>query len=146
LFAQAAGASVSVEVASHPMLHPGQSAALLVDGVRVGYVGALNPALNEPLVSRFPHVRRDLALLVDEGVSHDDILASVDAAAPAALQSARVFDIYRGKGLPEGKKSVALSLILQDISRTLVESDVDKAVSGIVDGLGRDHDARIRDY
>lgn len=171
LFAQAAGASVSVEVASHPMLHPGQSAALLVDGVRVGYVGALNPALNEPLdlpgqayvfelslaainasavpvstpVSRFPHVRRDLALLVDEGVSHDDILASVDAAAPAALQSARVFDIYRGKGLPEGKKSVALSLILQDISRTLVESDVDKAVSGIVDGLGRDHDARIRD-
>ncbi len=171
LFAQAAGVSVSFEVAAHPMLHPGQSASLLVDGVRVGYVGAVNPGLHEPLdlpgqayvfelsmaavntsavpvtapISRFPYVRRDLALLVDEGVSHDDILASVNNAAPAGLQGARVFDIYRGKGLPDGKKSVALSLILQDISRTLVESDVDEAVSAIVGGLSRDHDARIRD-
>lgn len=171
LFAQAAGAEVRFATTAHPMLHPGQAASVQVDGVAVGYLGAINPSLVQSLdlpgqafvfelsqaalqvarvpqgaaLSRFPHVRRDLALLVDDALAHDDILTSVRSAAPATLRDARVFDIYRGEGLPDGKKSVALSLILQDNSRTLVDADVDKAVSGIVEGLARDHDARIRD-
>lgn len=171
LFAQASGVAVTFVRAEHPMLHPGQAATVLIDDMPVGYIGAINPALRDPLdlpgqayvfelslaavnqgrvpasapMSRFPQVRRDLALLVDDAVTHDDILTSVRNTAVVSLRDVRVFDIYRGKGLPEGKKSVALSLILQDISRTLVDADVEKAVAVIVAALGQEHDARIRD-
>ena len=153
------------------MLHPGRRAAILVGDTPVGYVGALNPALQGPLdlpavpyvfelstaalrasrvpaaspLSRFPSVRRDLALLVDEGLGHDALLATVREVAPTTLREARVFDVYRGEGLETGRKSVGLGLILQDFSRTLEERDVEKAVARVVAALEREHGAQLRD-
>ena len=154
-----------------PMLHPGQGADILVDDVPLGYVGALNPALQAPLdlpglpfvfelsaalprvgrlpragaPSRFPAVRRDLALLVDAGLGHDALVASVLEDAPETLREARVFDVYRGGGLEKGKKSMALGLILQDFSRTLDEGDVERVVAGVVAALERRHGAKVRE-
>ena len=165
------GGTVAFVPSTLEALHPGQRAAVVVDGRVLGYVGALNPALQGALdlpglpyvfelsaalperaalpasspLSRFPRVRRDLALLVDDALSHDALLATVRAAAPASLRDALVFDVYRGDGLEKGRKSVALGLILQDFSRTLEERDVDGAVRRVVSALEREHGASLRD-
>ena len=153
------------------MLHPGQRATLLADEVAVGYLGRLHPGLQATLdlpgsacvfeislaalqraavpaavaPSRFPRVRRDLALLVDDALPHDRLVETVRAHAPASLRDVFAFDVYRGEGVEKGKKSMALGLILQDHSRTLGEKDVEKAVARIVTGLERDLGARVRD-
>ncbi len=170
LFAQASGAEVSFVVAEHPMLHPGQAATVMLHDEKVGYLGALNPMLQAPLdlpgqayvfelsmaalrkaclpvaeeLSRFPHVRRDVAVVLEEAVTHDDILACVRRAAPAILKDTRLFDLYRGDGLPDGHKSIALSLILQDVSRTLVDAEADEAMASVLQGLAADLNAHIR--
>jgi len=166
-----AGSAVSFGPSDLEMLHPGQRASIIVEGEALGHVGGLNPALVGPLdlpgapflfemsgalptraavpaaspISRFPSVRRDLAVLVDEALTHDAMLHSVRVAGPATLREARVFDVYRGKGLESGRKSVGLSLIMQDFSRTLEDRDVDRAVARIVAALERDIGAELRD-
>ena len=157
--------------ASHPALHPGQAACLTLNGVELGWLGALHPgvvkALDlsqgaflfelrlEPLlrgkipafepISRFPAVRRDLAVVVAEEVSAAQLLAGAREAAGTLLQDVRIFDIYRGPGIDSGRKSVALGLILQDSSRTLTDEDADGAMARVADRLRRDLGATIRD-
>jgi phenylalanyl-tRNA synthetase beta chain len=94
--------------------------------------------------SRFPSVRRDLALLVDEGVTVSALLACVRAASGENLQSVAVFDIYRGKGIETKRKSVALGLILQGASRTLTDVDADETVQSVTNRLERELGATIR--
>lgn len=170
LFCQSNGAQVSFVATNLDMLHPGQRAAIEVNGERVGYVGALNPAIQQALdlsvepfvfevalaafsqsrvpraasVSKFPHVRRDIALLVDESISYQMILEEIKSSAPALLQDVRVFDVYQGEKVEEGKKSMALGLILQDFSRTLEDTEVEQAVAGIVAALESAHGALLR--
>ena len=165
------GDQLKAEKASHPALHPGQAARLSLKGVELGWMGALHPgvvkALDlsqgaflfelrlEPLlrgkipsfeaISRFPAVRRDLAVVVAEGVSVDQLLAGAREAAGSLLQDVRIFDIYRGPGIDSGRKSVALGLILQDSSRTLTDEDADGAMTRVADRLRRDLGATIRD-
>ena len=162
---------LEVQVDSHPALHPGQTARLSLDGADLGWMGALHPGLVkaldlsqgalvfelrlEPLlngkipafapISRFPALRRDLAVVVDEKVSAAALLARTREAAGSLLQEARIFDIYRGSGIDSGRKSVALSLILQDSSRTLTDEDADGAMQRVADRLQRDLGATIRD-
>ena len=162
---------LEAKVGSHPALHPGQAAHLSLDGADLGWMGALHPGLLkaldlpqgallfelrlEPLlqgkipvfapISRFPSVRRDLALVVDEKVSAAALLAGAREAAGSLLQEARIFDIYRGPGIDSGRKSVALGLILQDSSRTLTDEDADGAMQRVADRLRRDLGATIRD-
>ncbi len=159
------------EAARHPALHPGQTARVLKGERAVGWLGALHPrvaadldlalpavmfeldlapvlAANVPeyrAISRFPAIRRDLALVVAEGVPAADLVAAAQAAGGPALQSARVFDVYAGQGIEPGLKSVALSLILQDSSRTLTDEDADGAVAAVRERLGESFQARIRD-
>ena len=153
------------------MLHPGQRTTLLSGEVPVGYVGRLHPGLQSTLdlpgsacvfeislaalreaavpvavaPSRFPRVRRDLALLVDDELSHERLVEAVRKHAPRSLGEVVAFDVYRGEGVEKGKKSMALGLILQDNTRTLGEQDVEKAVARIVAGLEGDLGARLRD-
>jgi phenylalanyl-tRNA synthetase beta chain len=155
----------------HPALHPGQTARIVRGGQPVGWIGRLHPEVTRRLeltysalvfeletesglvaavprfagISRFPAVRRDLAVLVAEPVPVQALLDTVRARAGALLTSLVVFDIYRGKGIAEGFKSVAIGLNLQDISRTLTDDETDAVVAQVVKDLEREHSATIRD-
>jgi phenylalanyl-tRNA synthetase beta chain len=160
----------SFEAASLSCLHPGRSARILRDGQEVGWIGELHPTLIRELefthppvlfeldtqalavrrpafqeISRFPAVRRDLAVVVDEGVPLSALRERVGLAAPSLLRHIRVFDVYRGPGVEPGRKSVALGLIFQDITRTLTDADADRAVASIVAELRVSLNARIRE-
>ena len=75
-------------------------------------------------VSRLPVVRRDVSLVVDESVPAQALLDALSAAKPAHVDSIRLFDVYRGRGLTEGKKSLAILVLMQDTSRTLTDADI----------------------
>jgi phenylalanyl-tRNA synthetase beta chain len=162
---------LQIESKPHPALHPGQSARLRLAGQELGWMGALHPGLLKALdlpqgalvfeirleallegkipafepISRFPAVRRDLAVVVGEEVSAAELLGAAREAAGNLLQEARIFDIYRGPGIDSGRKSVALGLILQDSSRTLTDEDADGAMQRVADRLARGLGATIRD-
>ncbi len=152
-------------------LHPGRSARLVRDDATLGWIGELHPEICRKLelrtapvifeldyvssfdaqlpdaeeVSRFPAIRRDLAVVVDETVTLDEIRESVSFAASGLLRELRVFDVYRGTGIEPGRKSVALGLILQETSRTLTDADADAVVAAVVARLKNDRNASIRD-
>ena len=155
----------------HPALHPGQSAHILRDGLPVGWLGRLHPEIERRLeltysalvfeietepglqgrvphfreISRFPSVRRDLAIVVPEAVPVQALLDTVRSSVGGLLTGLVVFDIYRGRGIDEGFKSVATGLNLQDISRTLTDDEIDAVVAQVVGDLEREHNATIRD-
>ncbi len=155
----------------NPALHPGQSARILRDGRPVGWLGRLHPELEGELdltysalvfeietgpglaaavprhreISRFPSVRRDIAIVVDEAIPVQALLDRIRASAGPLLTDLLVFDIYRGPGITPGRKSVAIGLNLQDISRTLTDVDTDAVVAQVVTDLEREHNAAIRD-
>jgi phenylalanyl-tRNA synthetase beta chain len=155
----------------HAALHPGQTCRILRDGRAVGWLGRLHPELERRLdltysalvfeietesglaavvpqhreISRFPAVRRDIAVIVDESVPVQALLDGIRASAGALLTDLVLFDIYRGAGITPGRKSVAIGLNLQDISRTLADVDTDAVVAQVVTDLEREHKATIRD-
>ncbi len=157
-------------VTGTPWLHPGRSAAVTLDGETLGFVGHLHPALAKALdldgevvvaeldlarfeartvartgeLSRFPSVRRDLAVLVADDVPWARLETSLRAALGPLLREVRVFDRYTGKGLETGVKSLAMGLILQDVSRTLTDSDAEQAVQSALAALEKDCGARLR--
>ena len=162
--------SFGFEAASLPLLHPGRSARVLNNGKSVGWLGELHPRLVRELgftqapilfeldfaalrvrvpqgreISRFPQVRRDLAVVLPETVSFSTLRERVTLAGSGLLRTLRVFDVYRGPGVETGRKSVALGLIFQDITRTLTDEDVDRAVAAIVADLRANLDAGIRE-
>jgi phenylalanyl-tRNA synthetase beta chain len=96
-------------------------------------------------ISRFPSVRRDLAVLVAESVPAQALLDTVRRSTGELLKGLVVFDIYRGHGIAEGFKSIAIGLNLQDISRTLTDEHTDAVVAKVVADLEREHSATIRD-
>lgn len=157
--------------ASHSALHPGQTARVMRNGHPVGWVGALNPVVCSQLdllgtclvfeletnlsfeaqvpeykeISRYPTVHRDLALVVDQGLSYAAIADVVKASAADQLKELNVFDVYQGEGVEKGKKSIALGLSLQDTSHTLTDVEIDAVVTRIVTQLRQRLDARLRD-
>ena len=96
-------------------------------------------------ISRFPQVRRDIAVVVDESVALSALADRVLSSASTLLQNLRVFDVYRGSGIETGRKSVALGLIFQDISRTLTDDDVERLMASIVADLRESLNAKIRE-
>ncbi|MDQ7995132.1 MAG: phenylalanine--tRNA ligase subunit beta [Luteibacter sp.] len=151
-------------------LHPGRGARVLRDGLPAGYLGALHPALAKALdlgpdvhvmelalepvlarrlpsaarVARFPAVRRDIAVELPEDVSWSAVEAAVRGALGDVLREIRLFDRYAGKGIDEGRKSLAMGLILQDASRTLTDEDADARVAEAVGALEKTCKARLR--
>jgi len=157
--------------APHPALHPGHSARIERNGSPIGWVGALHPALAQQLdlpkgvqlfeiataalggaakpsfelVSKFPSIRRDLAILVGLDVSWEQVRACVAAAAGDLLTQLVLFDVYQGKNIEAGRKSMALGLILQASSQTLTDQDVERVMARVVTRLSDELRARLRD-
>jgi phenylalanyl-tRNA synthetase beta chain len=165
------GGSVDYEPSVLPSLRPGRSARIVRAGIPIGHVGELHPRLLRALglsntvflfelemtsafeskypkfqqISKFPSVRRDLAVVVDESVPLAVLRENVTVSASGLLSELRVFDVYRGPGVDSGRKSVALGLILQDSSRTLTDVDADAVVASVVTRLRDVLSAAIRD-
>jgi phenylalanyl-tRNA synthetase beta chain len=164
-------AAVRFEVGSMACLRPGRTARIWRESAAIGWLGEIHPhlarSLNLPLntllfeleiekaftakqlkfekISKFPSVRRDLAIVVDESVPLAVLQENVTVSASGLLSELRVFDIYRGPGIETGRKSIALGLILQDSSRTLTDVDADAVVTSVVARLRDVLSASIRD-
>jgi phenylalanyl-tRNA synthetase beta chain len=132
------------------LLHPDVERRLDVAGpvyvfeLDLGALGQGRLPAFAPL-SRFPSIRRDLALVVDRDLPWAKVHDCVRRAAPAMVQEIRLFDVYTGDRVEAGRKSLALGLILQDSSDTLTDQKVDAAVSAILAALATELNARLRD-
>lgn len=162
--------TILFERAAHPAMHPGQTARIFRDGQPIGFVGALHPRIMKDLslegsisvfelemkglvsselptfapFSKFPAIRRDIAILVDKSLYAAELKSSIEQSAGEFLQSVSLFDVYEGKGIPVDKKSVALGLILQHPSRTLIEGEGNDIVKAVVASLQKQFDAILR--
>jgi len=130
-------------------LHPRLARTLEVEAGTVAFELDLEPLVARALpvatgLSKFPAVRRDLALVVAESVTWDAIAATVRGAVGPWLRELVLFDRYQGPGVEAGCKSLAMGLILQDDSRTLTDQDVDRVIADAVAAVGHTHAARIR--
>jgi len=156
---------------SNPVLHPGQGADVFYRDKMVGFVGALHPAvisglqLSQPVfvfelelasilrsklpsfgeLSKYPSIRRDIAIMVDSAIKVQDLVDCINSIKSEILQEVIVFDVYTGREVTNNRKSVALGLILQDFSRTLVDGDVEILVEKVLAQLEKQHNAILRE-
>ncbi|SMF41801.1 phenylalanine--tRNA ligase subunit beta [Pseudogulbenkiania subflava] len=156
--------------AAHPACHPGRCAEIFLAGQLVGVIGELHPQwvqqydlpsapvvfeleyavveaqrhVKAAPVSKFQPVRRDLALVVDEQVEVGAMLASFRQVAAEIVSEVALFDVYRGKGVPEGKKSLAFRVLLQDQAKTLTDAEVEVVVSSLLEAVSTNHGATLR--
>jgi phenylalanyl-tRNA synthetase beta chain len=162
---------VGFETCSHPALQPGQAATVLRAGKPIGLLGKVHPrvakhfdvtrdvfvfvldaeaalassAPRAAAVSRYPSIRRDIAVVVPGSVSGADLIRAIRETNDSLIQGVRIFDIYTGSGIEAGRKSVALGLILQETSRTLTDDDADTAIALAVQKLQHEFGAELRD-
>ena len=162
--------AVEFAKAVHPALHPGRSAEILLEGKPIGVLGELHPRwvqkyelgtapvlfelelqpLLQPQfpeyaeVSKYPTVVRDLALVVPESQPLAPLLAGLQGAAPGIVREVALFDVYRGKGLGDGEKSLAFRIVMQDTQRTLSDVEVDAVVADLLAVAQRDFSASLR--
>lgn len=158
------------EAAEHPALHPGQSARVMLGGCTIGWVGGLHPQWQQhyqlprgavlfelelgPLlqrdfpafteVAKFPPLRRDIALLVDESVTVQALLDEMLDVRNALVIDIALFDQYRGKGVEPGKKSLAFLVVMQDTQRTLTDVEADNAMAQLVNAVAQKFGAVLR--
>lgn len=158
------------EATQHPALHPGQTAQVLLDGKAMGWIGTLHPRWQQhydlprsvvlfelelgaltrkPVpafaeVPKFPPIRRDLAVVVDEGVAVQAMLDAMRAAADSVVSEVALFDVYRGKGVAENQKSLAFLVLMQDTQKTLTDEDADAAMVKLLAELSQKFGAVLR--
>ncbi|MEG0488121.1 MAG: phenylalanine--tRNA ligase subunit beta [Acinetobacter sp.] len=150
-------------------LHPGQSAEILVAGKSVGYLGRLHPSLEDALdlgitwvaeldqsavlqtyvsnfteLSRFPSVRRDIALLINDKINVSEIQQLIEQTGGALLNSTWLFDVYTGQGVENGKRSLAFALLWQHPSRTLEDAEIKSGMDNIIQVLENTYQATLR--
>jgi len=167
---QLLGIEVQFLPSQHPALHPGQTAELLRDGEHVGWLGTLHPQVQKKLelngtilmfelflnsvvsgyvpnfkdISKFPEVRRDLAIIIGGDVGFADVERVAKKHAGEHLTALRAFDVYEGESLGEGNRSLALSLFWQHPERTLNEEEVHSLFNGVIDALREELGATLR--
>jgi phenylalanyl-tRNA synthetase beta chain len=160
----------SFEARQHSALHPGQSAAIVKEGEVVGWVGAMHPQLQQQLgltepvflfeielasiqtaklpefseLSKFPEVRRDIAVIVDEAVTSNQVMNVIRKEAGEKLTDLTLFDIYRGKGIEIQRKSLAMGLTFRDSSRTLKDEEINKIIDQVIESLHASCGATLR--
>ncbi|NNH00711.1 phenylalanine--tRNA ligase subunit beta [Acinetobacter sp. ANC 5414] len=150
-------------------LHPGQSAEILVDGQSIGYLGRLHPSLEDELdlgmtwvaeldqkavlqtyvsnfteLSRFPSVRRDIALLINDKINVSEIQGLIEKMGGEMLDSTWLFDVYTGQGVEEGKRSLAFALLWQHPNRTLEDAEIKSGMDNILQVLENTYQATLR--
>jgi len=150
-------------------LHPGQSAEILVNGQSIGYFGRLHPSLEDELdlattwvaeldqaavlqtyvsnfteLSRFPSVRRDIALLINDKINVSEIQGLIEKTGGELLDSTWLFDVYTGQGVEEGKRSLAFALLWQHPSRTLEDAEIKSGMDNILQVLENTYQATLR--
>jgi phenylalanyl-tRNA synthetase beta chain len=161
--------SLSFEAMPHAASHPGRSARILLDGKVIGWIGELHPQWQQQYdlpqaavwfevdrlalsaarlpsvgeISKLPPVRRDLAVLVDEGVAVQTLLLALQAEKAPFVVDLGLFDLYRGKGVEDGKKSLAFRVLLQDTQKTLTEIEIENSITQLFAVL-RQHGAQMR--
>jgi len=164
------GIEVDFIASQHPALHPGQTAELVRDGEHVGWLGTVHPQVQKNLelngtilvfelflnsivtgyvpnfkaISKFPEVRRDLAIIIGSDVAFAQVEHVARRFAGEHLTALRVFDVYEGEGLGEGNRSLALSLFWQHPERTLNEDEVHSLFNGVIDALQEELGATLR--
>ncbi|MDA3556456.1 phenylalanine--tRNA ligase subunit beta [Acinetobacter sp. AOR15_HL] len=166
-----AAGRVSVEYvrSERAWLHPGQSAEILVDGKSIGYLGRLHPSLENELdlsttwvaeldqtavlqsyvsnfteLSRFPSIRRDIALLISDNINVRDIQQLIEKTGGELLDSTWLFDVYTGQGVEDGKRSLAFALLWQHPSRTLEDAEIKSGMDNIIQVLENTYQATLR--
>lgn len=158
-------------VKQFPALHPGQSAAIMLDGKEIGFIGSIHPSIvqklgikgkpvvfeilgdaiaNRPVpaakeISKFPANNRDIAVVVDENVPAGDVLDACRHAGGVKLVAVNLFDVYRGANLAAGKKSLAISLTVQDTEKTLEEEEISTVIQAVLAELAQRFQAYLRD-
>ena len=164
-----APALLSFLASPHPASHPGRSAQVLLHGQVVGWIGELHPewlqqyGISQVVVwfeveldalisadvphaseiSKFPRVRRDLAVVVDESVTAQSLLDAMLGSNTSYVAEIALFDLYRGKGVGDGKKSLAFRVLLQDTQKTLIDSEIELSIARLVAVL-QQHGAQLR--
>lgn len=160
----------SFAASEHPAMHPGQTAAILLEGEVVGHVGALHPVLCKRLelsqvayafemtqssvataalpvfetLSRHPEVRRDIAVIVDRSTSVAELEKAVKQSAGESLTKLKVFDVYMGEGIDSNRKSIALGLTFQHLSRTLTDEEITQTQDAVIAHLKATLGAELR--
>ena len=155
----------------HSALHPGQTALIYRADNLVGQLGALHPEIERKLgikgkaflfeidmtalglrnivqaqeLSKYPANRRDLAIVVNSDVRFADIAATIKKVSGNQLVDLKLFDVYTGSGVAEGKKSLAIAITLQDLARTLEDKDIQQLVNQVVSALSEEFNATLRD-
>ncbi|TSA52834.1 MAG: phenylalanine--tRNA ligase subunit beta [Nitrosomonadaceae bacterium] len=158
------------QAATHPALHPGKSAQICLGGKIVGWLGELHPRWQQKAdlprsavlfeldldlltartlsaageISKYPPVRRDIAVVVADSVSVQALLEGMQAEKPSIVAEISLFDVYRGKGMENGKKSLAFRVLLQDTEKTLTDAEADLAITKLLGILQSQFDARLR--
>lgn len=157
-------------IAQHHALHPGQSAEVMMEGEAIGWIGRLHPRwqqqyqfpqgvflfelsapslfkCNLPVyaeVPKFPPVRRDLAVVVDEHVPVQALVDTMQAAKIPVIGEIALFDVYRGKGVRENQKSLAFRVLMQDTQKTLTDAEADAAMAKLLELIQHQHGAQLR--
>ena len=160
---------LSFQTALHPASHPGRSARILLDGRAIGWIGELHPQWQQKYdlpqsvvwfevelrastqgnlpkakgVSRFPPVRRDLAVAVDEATNVQSLMDAMKEVKAPNVVELELFDVYRGKGVEQGKKSLAFRVLLQDTQKTLTDAEIEPSIALLVNALKK-YGAQLR--
>lgn len=167
---QATNKSYDFETLHMDILHPGQAAEIVVDGHAVGYIGKIHPQVQQEIdldmdafvfqmdlaplserklpefkpLSKFPSIRRDLALVVEDSVKAGELLDFIVKNGGKLLTDAHIFDIYKGEHLEPGKKSIALAMTLRHPDKTLEDAEINAVVDKVVSGLAEQYGAVLR--
>ena len=148
-------------------VHPGQAALISVNNDIVGLIGRVHPLLEKDSVyvfeidldklldkkvgkmkykeiSKFPSVKKDLAVVVDKDITSEEIATVIKKAGGSTLNKIEVFDVYTGKGIDEDKKSIAYSLTFEKMDRTLTDEEINESIAKIVEMLNKKMGANLR--
>ena len=161
---------INFEITAHPALHPGKSSQILMGGEMAGWIGELHPklqqesALPQPVIlfeldldiltkrtvskagkiPKYPSVRRDIAVIVADNISVSSILQSMNGLNSPIILEIALFDIYRGNGVDNGKKSLAFRVLLQDTKKTLTDDEADSVTKRLIKILENKFEAKLR--
>ena len=165
------GNRVKFVAKTYSALHPGQSAAIELDGKEIGFIGTIHPLIAQKLglngkavvfeilwdaivnrrvvqakeISKFPANRRDLALVVSDNVPAGDIIDACKQAGGEKLTQVNLFDVYQGIGVASGHKSLAISLTIQDNEKTLEDDEINAVISAVLNEVKQRFNAELRD-